>query len=633
MIKGKISILVVEDSDDDQALIALELKRGIVDAELTYVETAEDLKKCLSSQTFQIILCDYNLPNFDSIAALEILKETGQDIPFIIVSGHIPEEQAIQAMQKGACDFVMKDNLAKLVLIIERELGEAEIRKKKREMEKILHQTKASLQAIIDNSPSMFFLLDQEGMLTLSNKLFQDIFSEVKYNNQSGPNVKTLKTFVEGLREKVLLINQAVTEELIVPNLDSVFDISCFPIVGADFEEGYVGVSVTNITHRKREQAQVAQLQKMEALGKLTGGVAHDFNNLLTIIQGNAELLETEIDESLKKFIDAILRASNNGSELTKHLLTFARTEPVNLSNTNVNTLISTMLKLVGRTLGGGITITFAPSDINWISYVDGSQLENVMLNMLINARDSMNNEGDIFIETTNEKIEIAPRDAIMPAPPGDYIHIAIKDTGSGIPDDVLASVFEPFFTTKDIDKGTGLGLTMIFNFIQLSKGFITVDSENDKGTIFGLYLPRAKKEIIMDGLSQAKLKPKRSQAKVLIVEDNPDILEIIVDVLRRAGHDLTSAPIGKEAVEILSKNKKFDLIISDIVLPGGMNGQEFMKKAIELQPNAKNLFISGHTKNLDLSAKEMGRKIPLLSKPFSMRKLIEEIDSILDVK
>lgn len=630
MIKNKISILIVEDSEDDQALIALELGMAEVDADLTFIQTSEELIKALQVQSFHIILCDYNLPSFDAISALKIVNDSELDIPFIIVSAHITEQKAIEAMRMGASDFVMKDNLAKLVLIIERELYEAETRTIKRLTEKYLRQTKASLQAIIDNSPSMFFLLDQQGIVTLSNKSFQCVFGEGKYNAQSNSNTITLKKSVEDLRERVIQIKQTVTEELVIPTLDSVFEISCFLIEGEEFESGYVGVSLTNITQRKRDQAQVAQLQKMEALGKLTGGVAHDFNNLLTIIQGNAELLETEVDKGLKKFIDAILRASHNGSELTRHLLSSARTEPVNLSNTKVNSLISSMLKLIGRTLGSGISISFAPSKNDWISYVDGSQLENVILNMLINARDSMEDEGEIFIKTTNEKIAIAPRNAIMPAPPGDYIHIAIKDTGSGIPDDVLASVFEPFFTTKDIDKGTGLGLTLIFSFIQRSKGFITVESEGGKGTTFGLYLPRTEEDVEKDVPPREALKIKRSKARILIVEDDADVLEVLVGVLCRVGHDITSASIGKDAIKILEGEKKFDLIISDVVLPGGMNGQEIMKKAIELQPSAKNLFISGHTKNLDLSAEEMGREISLLAKPFPMTKFIEKVDSLL---
>jgi signal transduction histidine kinase len=630
LVSKNISILVIEDSEDDRALIALELRIANFSSHLTFIESEEELKKALQKNIFQIVLCDYNLPGFNAFSALEIVKESGLDIPFIIVSGYVSEDDAIKAMKLGAADFIMKDNLTKLPVIIDRELIEANTRKTKRDAEKSLHQSQASLQAIIDNSPAMFFLLDEKGELKLCNKSFQQVFGKEKYNKNSSANTKTLSKAVEDIREKVLLISSTITEEVVIPNLDSIFEMSCFLISDGDFEKGHVGVSLNNITRQKREQAQVAQLQKMEAMGKLTGGVAHDFNNLLTIIQGNAELLESEVEGVNAKFVGAILRAAKNGNELTRQLLSFARTTAVNVSNANINDLIASMLKLIGRTLGSGVVITFSPSKDSWLSFVDASQLENVILNMLINARDSMEGEGNIYIETSTETINVAPRDAIMPAPPGDYVHISIKDTGSGIPDDVLACVFEPFFTTKEVDQGTGLGLAMIFGFVQQSNGFITVDSEPDKGTTFGLYLPRTTKVDNEEEVKTTKLISERIKGNILVVEDDKDVLDVIVDVLSRVGHTITSVSVGRDAVKALKGATQFDLIISDIVLPGGMSGQDIMKEAIKLQPKAKNLFISGHTKNLDLSADEMGREIPLLAKPFSMTQLIEEIDTLL---
>jgi len=406
-------------------------------------------------------------------------------------------------------------------------------------------------------------------------------------------------------------------------------------ILGDDGKPAYLLAVADDVTERKVTEQQLQQAQKMEAVGNLTGGVAHDFNNLLTIIIGNLDLLQDDVvdNPAAQHKVETILQASLRGADLARQMLAFSRRQPLQPKRIDVNEHLSRTVQLLTRTLGENVRIDLRLGADSWPVLVDQSQLEAAVVNIAINARDAMPRGGILTLET--EKLHV-DRDNVALSQvmsSGDYMIIKICDTGTGIPPDVLARVFEPFFTTKDPGKGTGLGLSMVYGFIKQSGGHITVDSEVGKGTTFKLYLPRA---VETDAQSYREESVAESQAPltagkvILAVDDNPVVRATVVAQLKEFGYEVIEADNAQAALEKLDGNEKVDLLFTDIVMPGGINGKELADKARAMHPNLKVLFTSGFpgaglNDNIEFAEDEI-----LLSKPYRKRDLALAIGKVL---
>jgi PAS domain S-box-containing protein len=402
-----------------------------------------------------------------------------------------------------------------------------------------------------------------------------------------------------------------------------------------------IGRDVTLEREREAELAKaqeaLRQSQKMEAVGQLTGSLAHDFNNLLAGISGSLELMQTRLQQGRVNDVDRYMAAAQGAAKraaaLTHRLLAAReRQQALDPKPTNVNRLVSGMEELVRRTVGPAINFEFVGAAGLWPALVDPPQLENALLNLCINARDAMPDGGRITIETANRWLdERAARQHDMPE--GQYLSLCVTDTGTGMTPDVIARVFEPFFTTKPIGEGTGLGLSMIYGFAMQSGGQVRIYSEVGQGTTVCIYLPRHHGEIEDEGASSRTIvldRPEQS-ATVLIVDDEPTVRMLITDILEDLGCSAIEASDSAAGLKILQSDVRIDLLVTDVGLPGGMNGRQMADAARVVRPDLKVLFITGYAENAVVGNGHLAPGMAVLTKPFSVETMAARIRSLLE--
>jgi PAS domain S-box-containing protein len=394
------------------------------------------------------------------------------------------------------------------------------------------------------------------------------------------------------------------------------------------------GVAIETTKNRMLE-AQLRQSQKMEAVGQLTGGLAHDFNNLLTSIMGNLELLQNRVSqgrfENLSKYADTAREAAKRAAALTHRLLAFSRRQTLDSKPTDANQLVSGMEELINRTVGPEIEVETFLFDTLWTTLCDPNQLENAILNLAINGRDAMPDGGMLTIETANVSLDPpVAQERDMAA--GDYVEICVTDTGTGMPPDVIAHAFDPFYTTKPTGEGTGLGLSMIYGFVKQSGGQVRIYSEVDTGTTMRLYLPRHAGEMAFEQplpeLSQAPRA--RSGETVLVVDDEPTVRMLITEVLGELGYEAIEAADGARALQVLTSDVQIDLLITDVGLPGGINGRQVADAGKQMRPLLKVLFITGYAENAALKSGQLEPGMRVMTKPFALEALASIIQSII---
>ena len=342
---------------------------------------------------------------------------------------------------------------------------------------------------------------------------------------------------------------------------------------------------------QEREQIEesLRQSQKMEAVGQLTGGIAHDFNNMLAGISGSLELIRSRLSQGkidvIDRYITAGQSAVKRAAALTHRLLAFSRRQTLDPKPTNLNRLITDMEELIRRTMGPGVQMEVVGAGGLWTALVDQNQLENALLNLCINARDAMPDGGRLTIETANKWLDDrAARERDLP--PGQYISLCVTDTGTGIPVEIRPRIFDPFFTTKPLGEGTGLGLSMIYGFARQSGGQIRVYSEEGKGTTMCLYFPRHDNEVAEDEQPpQTKIEQVGGGKVVMVIDDEPTIRMLVAEILGDAGYSAIEASDGPAGLRVLQSLAKIDLLITDVGLPGGMNGRQVADAARELRP------------------------------------------------
>ncbi|MCC2977334.1 GAF domain-containing protein [Sphingomonas sp. PL-96] len=377
------------------------------------------------------------------------------------------------------------------------------------------------------------------------------------------------------------------------------------------------------------------QAQKMEAVGQLTGGIAHDFNNLLAGISGSLEIIERRMAqgriEGLDRFITGAQTSAGRAAALTQRLLAFSRRQTLDPKPTDVNRLVFGMEDLIRRTVGPAIKVEVVGAGGLWPAKVDSAQLESALLNLAINARDAMPEGGHLTIETANKWLDDrSARERDLP--PGQYLSICVTDTGTGIPADVVDRIFDPFFTTKPIGQGTGLGLSMIHGFVRQSGGQVRVYTEQGQGTTMCLYLPRYTGDLAEDpeGLDEAIVEAGAGET-ILVIDDEATVRMLIVDVLEEAGYTPVEADDGPSGLRILESDMRLDLLITDVGLPGGLNGRQVADAARQLRPGLKVLFVTGYAENAAVGNGLLEPGMEVITKPFVMAELASKITEMLE--
>jgi len=401
---------------------------------------------------------------------------------------------------------------------------------------------------------------------------------------------------------------------------------------------GLVLFSGSDVTERRNIEEALRQAQKMEAVGQLTGGLAHDFNNLLAGISGSLELMQTRMQQGrfndVERYMAAAQGAAKRAAALTHRLLAFSRRQTLAPKPTDVNRLVAGMQEMVQRTVGPGIPVEVVGASGLWSAMVDPPQLENALLNLCINARDAMPDGGRITIETCNKWMD--DRAALrLDMPEGQYLALSVTDTGTGMTPEVMARVFEPFFTTKPMGEGTGLGLSMIYGFAQQSGGQVRIYSEVGGGTTVCIYLPRHYGEVEdEDGPAVAKVLGRSEQGEtVLVVDDEPTVRMLVADILDDLGYTAIEAGDSAAGLKVLQSDVRIDLLVTDVGLPGGMNGRQMADAARVSRPDLRVLFITGYAENAILGNGHLAPGMAVLTKPFPVETMAARIRSMIGGK
>jgi signal transduction histidine kinase len=518
--KTPLNVLVAEDSENDAALLVRELRRNGYEANWERVEDAESMRAALGRSPWDIVMSDSSMPHFSARGALDVLKQSGLDIPFVIVSGTIGEESAVAAMRAGASDFVLKDNLARLAPIVDRELRESKVRAARRRAEE----------------------------------------------------------------------------------------------------------------ERGRLEEQLRQSQKMEAVGRLAGGVAHDFNNVLSVILSYGEMIVSDLKpgDPIRADVEEIRTAARRAADLTRQLLMFSRQQVIEPKVLDLNEVLTGMDKMLQRILGADVDLVSLPAKELGRVRGDPSGVEQVILNLVVNARDAMPTGGKLTMETANVVLDEQYARDHLGVKPGPHVMLAVTDTGVGMDRATQARIFEPFFTTKDKGKGTGLGLSTVFGIVQQSGGSIWVYSELGTGTTFKVYLPRvdAPADISKSGAGQTML---RGTETILLVEDDEQVRGVARGILQRSGYRVIDAGNAAEALLHSEQHSgPVHLLLSDVVMPQ-MSGPELAKRLASARPDMKVLCMSGYTDDTIVRHGVLGSQIMYLQKPITPESLTLKVREVLD--
>ncbi len=514
MSNTPLRVLIVDDSADDAEFLTDELQEGGYDTFSRRVDEREPMALALRGEPWDLILCDHRMPRFSAPDALELLLELDLDLPFIVVSGAIGESVAVDMMRAGAHDYILKDNLTRLLAAVDRELRAARARREAR-------------------------------------------------------------------------------------------------------------------AERELIEAQLRQSQKLEGIGLLAGGVAHDFNNHLMVIMSLADFLREDIsqDSPLREDIDDIVATTQRAAELTQQLLAFSRRRAANPSTVDISAMLLELHKMLRRLMGTDIELSLMPDSDLWPVHIDRAQLQQVILNLMVNARDAMPDGGKLAIALENRNIAVAtPLQR-----PGDYIAITVSDTGEGMTQETAARIFEPFFTTKDPGRGTGLGLATCYGIISQAGGVINVDSVVGSGTTFTVLLPRCEEDeapLTTDARQPLEL---NGDETVLLVEDDALVRQVAVRALEQRGYTVISAGDGEEALRgCAGREQDLGALITDVVMPR-LGGAELAQRLQSLNAAIKVLFISGYSGSYEPPEELRAGPWAFLQKPFLPVDLVGAVRQLLD--
>jgi hypothetical protein len=637
---GGLRILLVEDSDDDAALVERELRRGLAVSQLRRVQDAATMRDALDGSEYDVVVSDWSLPSFGAAAALEVVREAGLDLPFIITSGTIDEQTAVAALRAGARDFILKTNLARLVPAVEREVRESKARAGHRRADTDLHASEARYRELFDNSPLPMWVLDRTTLAFLAVNA-----AAVQHYGYSREEFARMT--VEDIRpaEDLPALQQAVAG---APESDVVWhrkhDGSLIAVEVQSRDVSFEGrparlVLAHDVTARlqaeealRKSEEQLRQSQKLEAIGSLAGGIAHDFNNMLSVVLSYASLVLGELKpgDPLRADIEEIQHAGERAAEMTRQLLAFGRKQMLQPRVVDLNRLVAGMEKMLQRLLGAGIDLSLLPTAKLGKAFADPGQVEQIIMNLVVNARDALPRGGKVSIETADVVLDAAYAAQHAGVTPGPHVMLAVTDSGTGMDVETLAHMFEPFFTTKEQGKGTGLGLSTVFGIVKQSGGHVSVDSDLGRGTSLKIFLPSREGE--EDDMPQAPERGDlRGKETILLVEDEEQVRVLVRSVLRRNGYNVLEAQNGGEAFLVCEQyDARIDLLLTDVVMPR-MSGREVAVRLTGMRPGLRVLYVSGYTENSIVHQGVLDSGVSFLAKPITPEALLRKVREVLD--
>jgi PAS domain S-box-containing protein len=650
-----VRVLHLEDNALDGDLVCEYLKAESPNCTLERVWTREDFTRALIDREYHLILADHQLPSFDGETALEIACELAPHTPFIFVSGTLGEDVAVEAMKRGATDYVIKQRLDRLPAVVQRALDEAAERSRRRAAEKLLRESETRFTTLVHAMPQLCWMANPDGYITWYNQRWHEYTGTTPeqmegwgwtdvHDPEKLPDVmkrwqesiETGQPFemtfplrgADGLFRPFLTRAEPVRDEAgrVVRWLGTNTDVSAQHAA----EEALRRLNetleqrVAQATAERAEMlAKLHEAQKLETIGQLTGGVAHDFNNLLTPIVGSLDLIRRRMDsdDRSQRLISGALQAADRAKTLVQRLLAFGRRQVLEARPVDVSFLVQGMADLITRSIGPQIRLEIdAPKGLH-AAQVDPNQLELALLNLAVNARDAMPGGGTLSIAVTQERIQ-----GHSTLRPGEYVRIDVTDTGIGMDEATLRRAVEPFYSTKGMGKGTGLGLSMVHGLAGQSGGALLMTSEPGRGTRARMWLPYASAEASLDTESGTAPPASVRPISILLVDDEPLVRTATAAMLSELGHTVHETESGIEALQLLrAETQPPDLVITDYLMPG-INGAELAAEIRHSRPDMPMLLLTGYA-NIDGVT---GSNLPILSKPFREADLAAMIERLM---
>jgi PAS domain S-box-containing protein len=656
-------VLIADDNADMRDYLRRLLSdRYAVEA----VADGQDALESARRRKPHLLLSDIMMPRLDGLGLLHAMRNDGdlRDVPVILLSARAGEEASVEGLEAGADDYLIKPFGARELLA--RVRANLEMAVQRREAENVtrrlnetlelqvaartaeLQAKEARLRTIFETSYTYLGLMSPDGTMLDANAIslaginasLEDVvgkpFWETPWFTGTPGMPETVRAAIP-----IVASGEIVRQEIHV-NLPAGgwrwFEFQMRPVRDANDTVVAIVPEAVEMTGRRQAEEALRQAQKMEAIGQLTGGIAHDFNNLLQVITGNLYLLQQRVEKGsysdLRRLIERGILGAQRAATLTQRLLAFSRRQPLDPKSLDINRLVTGMSDLLQRSLGENISIQTVLSAGLWRSFADASELENALLNLAVNARDAMPEGGKLTIETANALVDDAYAAASNDeATPGQYVMIAVSDTGTGMSREVIAKAFEPFFTTKEAGQGTGLGLSQVYGFVKQSGGHVRIYSEANEGTTVRIYMPRLVEEP-KESINQAARPPLFAGTReetILVVEDDADVRANTTTMLRELGYGVLEASDGPGALRIIESRSGIDLLFTDIGLPGGLNGRQLADKARVQRPRLGVLFTSGYARSAIVHQGRLDPGVELLSKPFTLAQLSAKIRQMLN--
>lgn len=634
-----LRLLAVDDNLDDLDLCLHQLKKSGENYRVETASTREQFVSKLQSQAFDVVISDFRMKDWTGLDALEEVRRLSPQTPVILLTGTLGDERAVDCIKQGITDYVLKEQITRLPLAIRRAEEELRLRQAEARAIEALRASEARYRSLVDNAAYGMYGIVPGGHIIYANPALATMLgydspadllrleniSPIFRNPAVGSRLEEecfLKPSVEATTEWIRKDGRTIVVRLIGRRTQA-----------ADDPLAWLEMIAEDITERAVLEKQLLQAQKFEAIGQLAGGIAHDFNNMIGAILGWADigLDETDSDSRLHRHFEKVRHQAERAAALTRQLLAFARRQILEPRNIDLNQSVTETLSLLEKVIGGNIEMKTRLAPDLAVVRADPTQVEQVLMNLCINARDAMPGGGTIYIETSNAQFDEEYCASQPFARPGSYSLLTVSDTGTGMDAATLDRIFEPFFTTKELGKGTGLGLATVYGIVRQHGGFVHVYSEPGHGTTFRIYLPVSSQPCDSAEPVEDAGPIRGGKEFVLIAEDHDGLRELARETLTSRGYRVLLACDGEQAVrEFHEHSLEIDILLLDVVLPK-LSGSEVYAQISQSAPRIPVIFATGYSADLALPDQLRRAGITVLQKPYSPRALARKVRDVLD--
>jgi len=634
-----LAVLLLEDNPVDAELVIRKLKSAGLQVIVDGARSAREFQERVQQKAYDIILGDYRIPGWTGLDAVKWLRSSGINTPFILVTGTLGDELAIECLKSGINDYVLKDNLERLPTALRRALAEQALREERDHAEDELRKSEEQYRLLFQANPHPMWVFDAETLRFLAVNdaaLHHYGYSLTEFLNMTVKDIRPTEELLQFKESVESRRHSAAFGFYSEPWKHKKKDGTVIDVEVSAQAITFRGrraklVMVNDVTERKKLEEQFLQAQKMEAIGRLAGGMAHDFNNLLMIIGSYAHLTRTALsdEEKTAHYLNHISSAVKKATLLTQQLLSFSRKHIHDLRTINLNNLVTDFCKMLPGLLGEDVQMKVTTAPEECLVYCDKGLIEQVIMNLVVNARDALPYGGLITVATERVRMDAAAIHGVADMKPGEYVLLSVTDTGTGIDEATKAKMFEPFFTTKEAGKGTGLGLSTVLAIIKQCQGHIIPRSELGKGTSFKIYFPYVKDQAeVMAPLPEGEDQPSGTET-ILLVEDEQALRMATAEFLELKGYRILKAEDTEHALEIARTHEdKIDLLLTDLVMPR-RSGVELAKAIIDHRPKVAVIYMSGFTESN--VKRDLAPLSVFLQKPFSLTALATTIRKTLD--